>query len=195
MDHDGFDALTRGMAGVPRRAVIGSLAAGLAGLAGQHLAADAEAGKRRKKKRKGRCQPNCAERACGSDGCGGSCGTCAADQVCARGECCVPEPKGATCAGRCGTRRNNCGQAVECATCPDGQVCIGNGSCAIACTSNNDCDPCGGGACSNPDIEGNRHCIDGLVNPITTCKTTADCPPQSHCQDLGGGGVCIELCV
>lgn len=192
MEHERFDTLARDVAGVSRRAVVGVLAAGLAGLTGPRLGTDVEAGKRRRKKRpRGRCKPNCADRSCGADGCGGSCGICGAGQVCFGGTCCVPESRGATCAGRCGTRRNNCGQPVECATCAAGQVCISNGSCAIACTTNGDCGACG---CSNPNVEGTHHCISGPLQPLVTCDSTADCPPQSHCQDIGNGGVCIELC-
>ncbi|MFN8677521.1 MAG: hypothetical protein U0Z70_14190 [Thermomicrobiales bacterium] len=193
MDHDRIDALARGMAGVSRRAVAGALAAGLAELAGPRFTADVEARKRRRKQpRKGRCRPNCADRACGPDGCGGTCGDCSAGQVCAGGTCCQPESRSATCAGRCGTWRNTCGRPVACATCPDGQVCLGNGSCAIACTDSGACGICG---CSNPDIEGAQHCISGPLQPLVRCAATADCPPGSHCQDIGNGGVCIELCI
>ncbi|MEZ4563015.1 MAG: hypothetical protein R2853_09785 [Thermomicrobiales bacterium] len=193
MDHERFDAFARGLAGLPRRAVLGGGAAGLAALAGSRVGPDAAARKRRRRKKpkKGRCKPNCADRSCGTDGCGGSCGACAASQICARGECCQPEARGATCAGRCGTWRNNCGQMVECATCENGQVCLSNGSCAITCTANDQCGACG---CSNPDVEGARHCIVGPLFPTTFCKTTDDCPPQTHCQDIGAGGICIELC-
>jgi hypothetical protein len=192
MDHDRFDALARDIAGVSRRAVSGVLAASLAALAGPRFVTEVEVGarKRRRKKRKGRCRPNCTERTCGSDGCSGSCGTCSAGQVCAGGTCCQPESRSATCAGRCGTWRNTCGRPVECATCAAGQVCLSNGSCAIACTDG-ECGACG---CSNPDVEGVRHCISGPLQPYVTCIATADCPPQSHCQDIGFGGVCIELC-
>lgn len=31
-------------------------------------------------------------------------------------------------------------------------------------------------------------------NPLITCTATSNCPPGSHCQDIGSGGVCIELC-
>lgn len=194
MEHERFDAIARGIAGVSRRAVVGVFAAGLAGIAGSHAGSDIEARKRRRKKpkpKKGGCKPNCADRTCGPDGCGGSCGACDAQQVCARGACCQPESRGATCAGRCGTRVNTCGQKVACATCPTGQVCLDNGSCAIACAANNDCGACG---CSNASIEGAHHCIAGPLDPITTCTATTDCPPGSHCQDIGNGGVCIELC-
>jgi hypothetical protein len=192
MDAPRFDDLSRTLAGSRRSLVGGALAA----LAGVLAAADADARKKRKKKRrKGGCRPNCADRACGSDGCGGSCGGCGATQVCHGGACCLPESRGAACAGRCGTRTNNCGQPVACATCAGGRVCLGNGSCAIACTDNNDCDACGGGACPDAtNVEGERHCTGGLVQPITTCTGTVDCPPGSHCTDMGGGGVCEELC-
>lgn len=196
MDHTDIDALARDMAGVSRRTVMSVLAAGLAGLAGARSGSGTAARKRGKKQRRqGGCRPNCADRACGSDGCGGTCGTCAAGQVCAGGTCCQPESRGATCAGRCGTRRNSCGQPVACATCPAGQVCLGNGSCAIACTTNNDCDGCGGGACADlRNTEGEQYCTNDLVQPITTCTATIDCPPGSTCKDMGGGGVCIDLC-
>jgi hypothetical protein len=35
------------------------------------------------------CVPNCSGRVCGDDGCGGSCGTCAANQVCRVDGACV----------------------------------------------------------------------------------------------------------
>jgi hypothetical protein len=195
MDHDRFDALARDVAGTSRRAVFGVLAAGVANIAGSRFVPEMGARKRRKKKRKGGCTPNCADRTCGTDGCGGTCGTCPADEPCVGGRCCRPESRGATCAGRCGTRRNTCGQPVACAACPTGQVCLGNGSCAIACTNNNDCDGCGGGACADlPNVEGERHCVNDQVQPVTTCTATADCPPGSTCKDTGGGGVCFDLC-
>ena len=121
MELERFDALARDVGSVSRRAAVGVLTAGLAGVAGRRPGLEAAAGNRhRKRKKKGRCRPNCVDRTCGPDGCQGSCGTCGDSEVCARGECCVPEPKGVTCAGRCGSWRNNCGQAVECATCSAG---------------------------------------------------------------------------
>jgi len=35
----------------------------------------------------GGCEPNCAGKECGGDGCGGSCGTCAGDETCQSGQC------------------------------------------------------------------------------------------------------------
>ena len=193
MNDNRIDALARDFAEVSRRAVVGLLAASLTGVAGSRIAVEGEARKRRKKKKRGQtpCRPNCTDRTCGRDGCGGSCGACAAGQVCAGGTCCQPESRAVTCAGRCGRWRNSCGQPVECAACPTGQVCLGNGSCAIACTDNSACGGCG---CSNPDVEGNHHCIAGPLQPFVRCDAITDCPPGAHCQDIGNGGVCIELC-
>jgi hypothetical protein len=148
--------------------------------------------KRRKKRTKKACRPNCADRVCGNDGCGGSCGTCGTNQVCHGGTCCVPESRGATCAGRCGTWTNNCGQPVTCSTCSTGQTCLSNGSFAIVCTGNTDCS--GGCGCSNPSVEGPSHCISGPLQPFVPCAGTVDCPPGAHCQDIGFGGVCISVC-
>jgi len=46
----------------------------------------------------GTCVPSCEDRACGSDGCGGECGTCAGKQTCSTsGTCETPVPPGVTC--------------------------------------------------------------------------------------------------
>jgi len=200
MDQHPFTALTRSVRGVPsRRDVLHGLAAAGLGLAALRLPDAVTAKKKRKKKSKKtdtqqQCTPNCVERTCGNDGCGGSCGGCGANQVCHGGTCCVPESRGDTCAGRCGTRTNNCGQPVACATCAAGQQCLSNGSCAIVCTDNADCpSTCGG--CSNPDVEGAHHCIGDFVRPEVFCTSTTDCPPGSHCQNIGAASsVCISVC-
>ncbi len=75
-----------------------------------------------------RCVPNCGGHNCGDDGCGGSCGNCAADSRCDNGACCV-----GSCAGReCGD--NGCGHS--CGGCPAGVACE-NGTCGggLRCSS------------------------------------------------------------
>lgn len=70
------------------------------------------------------CLPNCTGKVCGSDGCGGSCGSCKANEVCQGGAClCIPD-----CSGReCGT--DGCGGS--CAPgCAEGVHCLDNGKCA-----------------------------------------------------------------
>lgn len=205
MDMDRFDGIARHVGTMTRRTLSKTLAfGGLGTVIGSVVAvSEASAGSKQRKGKKKKaklqqsppppagCVSNCAERACGSDGCGGSCGSCGGTQVCIAGACCVPESKGDTCAGRCGTWINNCGQPVDCKTCPTGQQCLSNGSCAVVCTKNEDCS--GGSGCSNPSVEGAHHCITGPLMPFETCQHTSDCPPGSHCQDIGNGGICITL--
>jgi hypothetical protein len=192
MDQHHIAAWTRSVRSLPsRRDVVRALAGAGLGLSALRLS-DSVAAKNKKKRKKKSCRRNCTDRVCGNDGCGGSCGVCAASQVCHGGSCCVPESRGATCAARCGTWTNNCGQSVICSTCETGQQCLSNGSCAIVCTGNADCSgTCGG--CSNPSVEGPSHCIGDLVRPQVQCTSTTDCPPGSHCQDIGIK-VCITVC-
>ena len=210
MDQDRFDGISRALASAAtRRSLSHAIAGGGLGtvLASAFGALEVEAKKKRKKSKRKQetphakvdanvtCQSNCADRSCGNDGCGGSCGACSGDQICRGGTCCVPEPRSATCGGRCGTWTNNCGQPVACSTCPAGQTCLSNGSCATVCDDNADCSGGGGTCgCSKPSVEVERHCISGAIQPFMPCEGTLDCPPGSHCQNIGFGGVCISVC-
>jgi hypothetical protein len=81
-------------------------------------------------------------------------------------------------------RRKKCRRA--------GKKCLSNGSCAIVCTTSQDCpSTC---SCSDPDVDGAQHCIVGPLDVTVLCGTTNACPRGSHCQDLGGIALCIELC-
>jgi hypothetical protein len=203
MNQTRFNAVTQSVTRVPsRRDVLRGLAG--AGIGTLWLPGIADAKNKRGKKRKKKntqqptsnCTPNCVDRTCGSDGCGGSCGTCAADQVCHGGTCCVPESQSTTCAGRCGTWTNNCRQPVACPTCPTGQQCLSNGSCAQVCGSGVPCPSyCTG--CSVPSTEGETHCVAGnnpTVCPTQACSSTADCPAGKQCQMCQGSGRCTSLC-
>jgi hypothetical protein len=129
------------------------------------------------------CAPNCTDRICGSDGCGGSCGACDGSQICQGGVCCTAQPPAATCAGRCGTWLDNCGHPVTCATCPDGRVCLSNGTCAISCASS----PCPGacGGCNDQNPEGLRVCDVFGGCSIQECSSTLECPPGMACHECG----------
>jgi hypothetical protein len=75
-----------------------------------------------------KCVPSCSGKACGSDGCGGMCGTCAAGQSCnAGGGSCSPTKCVPSCSGKaCGS--DGCGGM--CGTCAAGQSCDDTGKCA-----------------------------------------------------------------
>ncbi len=68
------------------------------------------------------CMPQCTGRACGSDGCGGTCGSCDAGTMCSGGTCaCVPQ-----CTGR-GCGPDGCGGT--CGTCASGTCNTTTGMC------------------------------------------------------------------
>jgi hypothetical protein len=221
MDDDQFERWLRTLSASPsRRGIVRALASLTIGggwgfrLSGEDAGAKKRKKKRGAKKRQGTaappspppspsppvtCNPNCACRVCGDDGCGGSCGECEANQVCQGTTCCTPEPLVTTCAGRCGVWTNNCGQSVACYVCPGNRVCLSNGTCAIECPGASP--PCnqrpGCSGCSGSSVEGPGHCVKGAtVCPTQLCESTADCPPGTHCQQcpVNGPTVCAPLC-
>jgi hypothetical protein len=64
------------------------------------------------------CEPNCWNKQCGPDGCGGSCGTCPVGYTCNPGGACVPGGTGKSCL-----------EITECAV----NQCLANGGVDIAC--------------------------------------------------------------
>ncbi len=90
------------------------------------------------------CTPKCAGRACGDDGCGGTCGSCSNGALCNVAGACV-----ADCTKSCGALGLTCGQhcGVSCGTCPAGASCdAGRCTCAPQCDGKSctDADGCGG---------------------------------------------------
>lgn len=91
----------------------------------------------------GVCPPECDEKECGPDGCGGTCGECGSGEVCVVDVCklaCEPQCVGLSCGG------DGCGG--QCGECPMGVVCEA-GQCVNSCVP--DCaelhcgdDGCGG---------------------------------------------------
>jgi hypothetical protein len=77
------------------------------------------------------CAPACSGRACGDDGCGGSCGTCAGGARCDGAFQCVPAQT--ACVPSCGGKAcgdDGCGGS--CGTCAVGTTCSSGGTCASA---------------------------------------------------------------
>ncbi len=167
------------------------------------------------------CAPDCFDKACGSDGCGGSCGPC----VCGNGLCeetedpvgCAPDcgPCGD---GVCGADEQGAGSGGEPLCAKDCSPVCGDGVCESGesnATCPYDCSQCGDGICS-PGEEGTTcffecafGCGDGqcggLMESSKSCPQ--DCPAQcgdglcappetvqSCPQDCGkcGDGVCAD---
>ena len=146
------------------------------------------------------CVPICMDRVCGDDGCGGSCGACGTDQVCAGGQClCVPGCTGRWCGDDgCG---GSCGSCPASTACEQGAcVCVpscvdpsrertrecGDDGCGGSCGACSAAEVCVGGACCAPDCFG-RHCGDDGCG-----GTCGSCPPGTSC--LGGGCACEPQC-
>ena len=97
------------------------------------------------------CEPNCSNKVCGEDGCGGTCGECGDSQVCNLGACCTPDCDGKACGfDGCG---GNCG------VCPSPGLCWDDACCYPDCEGKA-CgdDGCGGtcGLCGDIEL-----CVEG----------------------------------
>ena len=118
------------------------------------------------------CVPDCSNKKCGDDGCGGQCpDTCRGaldcrfrSGTCAQGAC-VPD-----CAGReCGS--DDCGGfcGTQGGACAEGQACGTDGRCT--------CQPdCAGKACGDDGCGGScGHCASGLACSTGQCGCSPDC--------------------
>jgi hypothetical protein len=123
---------------------------------------------------KASCTPQCTNKKCGPDGCGGECGKCQTGQTC------KADQSGCTCIKQCTGKvcgPDGCGGT--CGTCPTGKTCKSDGTgcdggtCTKQCTAKV-CGPDGcGGVCGT--------CTDGK-----TCKSDG-----SACE---GGTACSKQC-
>ncbi len=121
------------------------------------------------------CTPSCAGKQCGSDGCGGSCGSCPAGSGCnGTGQCvagCTPQCAGLQCGPNgCG---GTCGSCAAGYSCTNGQ-CVSSGGCTAQCAGKQ-CGPdgCGGscGSCaSGQSCNSSGQCttVCSLTNPYVT---------------------------
>lgn len=139
------------------------------------------------------CTPQCGERACGDDGCGGSCGDCEEGLECNGAfRCGPPGCVPATCDElglACGEGDDGCGAMIDCGGCPDGETCGGGGTPGA----------CGTGGCENAcTSEGATQCEgDGVVRCVVG---TGGCLAWSSATPCTNGlvcsaGVCRSSCV
>jgi hypothetical protein len=207
MDPKRFDDLLRSLSsGASRRGLLTGLVGGLlAALPLAHSEEVAEAkrrrfkGRRRRRKHRRWCIPNCAGRTCGGNGCGGSCGYCGPGSVCRRGTCqpvCVPNCTGKTCGG------DGCGGS--CGFCGNDRLCL-NGACVcrVKDCGNGLCCPVSAQQCCPGTLPTDR----GFCAPLDAtccsieqggswcppdrkqCCSTTMClkPDETCCTDVAGG--------
>ena len=144
MDAEHFDRLTRVLSGgQSRRGLLAGIGTGVLGLLPAALGPATTAAKKKKKKKKKTvtaaplpaCQPACAGRVCGPDGCGGTCGApCAACKTCTNGACVNAPDFETTCktssgadgvcgGGGCGIPQQCQGPGLPCSTGTPGTCC------------------------------------------------------------------------
>ena len=120
----------------------------------------------------GGCVPDCEDKACGDNGCFGTCGACEPGQVCSLGACvvdCIPDCTGKLCGD------NGCGGV--CGNCASGESCI-EGGCVGGCVPNCSGKKCGddgcGGICAvfeAPEV------IQFTANPHVHLRVPVNVPP------------------
>jgi hypothetical protein len=184
-----FDELLRTFAsGLSRRATI---SAALSGLFASGLLAlrsdDAGAKKKRKKKKKRKnkntqaspppppppCVGSCARKACGDDGCGGSCGTCPGDKECVDGGCNCPQDAPFECPGDVCFSDSECCVTEGCfggQECVEG-ICLCPGAAAINCNE----------VCCDGDTEVCK--VEVIAGDVVASCQPGSCPPTDFCPD------------
>ena len=131
------------------------------------------------------CDPVCSGKVCGSDGCGGSCGTCTSSESCQSGQCvegpCVPDCSGQECGdGGCDDEPGVCGYCAEGESCQFGQ-CV-----EVPCVPDCSGKECGNGGCQEqPDACG--HCAEEESCQSGQC-VEAPCVPDCSGKECGNGG-------
>jgi DNA-binding beta-propeller fold protein YncE/predicted outer membrane lipoprotein len=116
MNEDRFDGLASGLGVLLSRRTLGAGAVGVLTSLAVELA-DARKKKKKKKKTPVGCTRSCSGKQCGSDGCGGSCGSCSGNRTCnGQGQCvCNPNCRGKTCGDDgCGGSCGSCVASEEC---------------------------------------------------------------------------------
>ncbi len=109
------------------------------------------------------CTPDCAGKSCGSDGCGGTCGSgCTFPQKCSTtGSCCT-----SSCGTSCGGPDTACGGTC---TCGFGDRCYNGTCCTPQCDGCRQADTCGG-QCPGPICVSPQHCCGGVGCTTNVCK-------------------------
>ena len=135
------------------------------------------------------CTPDCEDKECGDDGCGGSCGECGEDQVCGEDKLCLCAFE--TCEAGCCAEEEQCFDGACCTASCDGLAC-GDDGCGGSCGEcgvGTVCSEAGACVCEFQTC-GDACCPDGDL-----CFEEACCPPDCAdvaCGDDGCGGSCGE---
>ena len=152
------------------------------------------------------CEPECQNKQCGNDGCGGTCGTCSDENVCQNDQClpitpecpngvCTPPESSCSCPQDCGApcAGKECGEdpcGGSCGTCPGSETCQ-YGQCipvSDKCGDSN-CSPPGETKCSCPQDCGSP-CGDKKCGSSGCGWSCGSCQASYTCSN----GDCVKDC-
>ena len=189
MDSSRFDSLARALseAGTDRRTLTGLLGGAL--LAAIPITADAGKG-RRQRRRKDGARRNQHTADIDSE----------KKKKKKKKKKCTPDSTAVTCAGKCGSITNNCGQAVNCGSCACSPACDGCFTCQEGANSPGTCVPdsqkvgqsCGGSG-KVCQADGTCVCSDSACsNPTPVCgqEICETCSSDAQCAAAGKGDIC-----
>lgn len=115
------------------------------------------------------CVPSCEGKTCGTDGCGGTCGTCTGGSVCQVGKCVCSARDHKACCGTDVCWVDSCGTVGDVAE-----------TCVLSC-SNASCVNC------IPACEGRQCGSDGCGGTCGTCPEGEECSATGMCAGNGPG--------
>lgn len=151
------------------------------------------------------CVPMCADRSCGVDGCGGSCGDCGAGEVCSVAGTCIPACVADCSQQMCGD--DGCGGSCgDCAApTPLCDTVVGRCTDCLGDCTNRICgdDGCGGscGTCDAPFVcaaNGSCECVADCTGRECGFSCDVMCGPECDageiCNDAGRCEVCTPSC-
>lgn len=126
------------------------------------------------------CTPDCTDKTCGTDGCGGSCGSCDGEEVCAVTSTCELPPRDNCCGPWVGSgcSEDNVCEPCVCALRPE--CCTGTWDAECSALATRECNTeCGCGCIPQCDT---RSCgDDGCGGSCGTCGPDEQCSPAGTC--------------
>lgn len=147
------------------------------------------------------CVPSCTGKTCGSDGCGGTCGTCDSGASCVGSSCCTPDCVGKSCGSDgCG---GTCGTCTAGKACNDSQgVCVGSNACSgvpfnVGCCDGQTfkvCDQAYSLTDVNCSTSGGRCGWDSKAQAFGCNTIGAPHPTSAHPWACAGGPICVPDC-
>ena len=158
------------------------------------------------------CTPECADKECGDNGCGGACGTCEAWLQCNDADQCSPAPcvSSIDCPGQlvCEETLGQCVVCVQDGDCAEGETCGPDYFChgVLPCTSDKDCKDFGllcdldAGVCvqclKSAHCAEDEYCQDSYCLPDVCIAGESWCEENQvlACSDDGGAVGVVETC-